>query len=131
MDIFTKNKALSLGARGEEVAANYLRNAGYLILATNFCNVNGRRMGEIDIIAKIKDELVFVEVKTRVKHRYSEIPPEENITRSKLYKLNKAASFYISKNKLYNISYRFDAVTLVVNIANGTAKLRHLKNIFI
>lgn len=119
----------SIGKRGEEAAANYLKKSGYKILEINFFNPKGRRLGEIDIIAKEKDELVFIEVKTR-RRSINEILPEENITREKLYKINKAATFYLNKNKLFNQKYRFDAVTLVADEENRTAKLKHIKNIF-
>lgn len=122
---------LPVGARGEKAAKIYLEKCGYKILATNFTNTTGRRLGEIDIIAKDGEEIVFVEVKTRNEHSGGSRLPEENITASKLYKLNKAASFYISKNRLSEAKYRFDAITLLADIENNTATLRHLKNIFI
>ncbi len=130
MDFFQRKNSLSLGARGEQAAAAYLKSSGYQILAANFCNTSGRRLGEIDIIAQDGGEIVFVEVKTRTNSTSGRILPEENITRSKLYKLNKAASFYISKNKLYDSAYRFDAITLVVNQNGSSASLKHIKNIF-
>ena len=131
MDIFQQNNSSSLGSRGEKAATTYLKKLGYKILDNNFCNASGRRIGEIDIIAKDGEEIVFVEVKTRTVSTYGAVLPEENITRSKLYKINKAATFYISKNKLYDSVYRFDAITLLVNQNENTAKLRHLKNIFL
>ncbi len=133
MELF-KSKAndhLSLGARGEKAAENYLKRCGYKIIVTNFANEFGRRLGEIDIIAKDGEEIVFVEVKTRNISSGGSRLPEENITASKLYKLNKAASFFISKNRLFNASYRFDAITLLADPTSNTALLRHLKNIFI
>lgn len=132
MTLFKKSTAhLSLGARGEKAAQNYLKKCGYAIIEINFANKTGRRLGEIDIIARDGEDLVFVEVKTREFKAKSANLPEENITPAKLYKLNKAASFYISSNKLFNITYRFDAITLLADHASNTATLRHLKNIFI
>ncbi|KKQ53318.1 MAG: hypothetical protein US70_C0004G0035 [Parcubacteria group bacterium GW2011_GWD2_38_11] len=122
---------LSIGARGEKAAVNYLTKLGYSILETNFCNKTGRRLGEIDIIAKDQDEIVFVEVKTRIESIKGSTLPEENINRAKLYKLNKAAAFYISGRQLFNVSYRFDAITLVADLETNLATIRHLKNIFI
>lgn len=131
MDIFKKQQALSTGTRGEQAAINYLKKNGYKILASNFFNTSGRRLGEIDIVAKDGEEIVFVEVKTRTaKHKNSPLP-EESITPAKLHKLNKAASFYISKNKLFDLPYRFDAITLLADPENEKATLRHIKNIFI
>ena len=130
MAIFHSKENLSLGARGEKAATNYLKKCGYKILEINFYNKVGRRLGEIDIIAKDKLELVFVEVKTRISSQTSQTLPEENITREKLYKLNKAASFYLNKNNLHDLTYRFDAITLVAEKNSNSAKLKHIKNIF-
>ncbi|MDD5397049.1 MAG: YraN family protein [Candidatus Moranbacteria bacterium] len=127
----TKIANLSIAARGEKAAANYLKKNGYKILETNFCNKAGRRLGEIDIIAKEGSEIVFIEVKTRDKCSKHSNLPEENINRSKLYKLNKIANFYISSKKLYSTPFRFDAISLISDSENSTAELRHLKNIFI
>jgi putative endonuclease len=127
-----KQKSLPLGARGEKSAEAYLRKIGYKIIKTNFSNTQGRRIGEIDIIAKDGNELVFLEIKTRTFSSLENIPlPEESITPAKLHKLNKIASFYIAENRLFGVPYRFDAITLTANTQKGRAALRHLKNIFI
>ena len=131
MSIFKRQETLSTGARGEKAALAYLKKRGYKILDNNFCNVGGRRLGEIDIIAKEGEEIVFVEVKTRTISDFKKILPEESITPAKLYKLNKAASFYISKNQLFAKPYRFDAIMLIADSENNRATLRHFKNIFI
>lgn len=122
---------LSIGLRGEKAAEKYLKGLGYAILETNFCNQSGRRIGEIDIIAKDGEEIVFVEVKTKEKTNNNTSLPEENITTSKLYKLSKIATYYISSKKLYSSQYRFDAISILSDSRNNTAQLRHLKNIFI
>jgi putative endonuclease len=131
MNIFKRQEALSTGKRGEKAAINYLKKQDYKILASNFFNASGRRLGEIDIVAKDGHEIVFVEVKTRSTASSNSPLPEESITRAKLYKLNKAASFYISKNRLFDSPYRFDAITLIADKENTSATLRHIKNIFL
>jgi putative endonuclease len=128
--MFKKKGFLSFGARGEKAAAIYLKKCGYDILAMNFANTKGRRLGEIDIIAKDKNCLVFVEVKARTLSSKDRPLPEESITPTKLYKINKAASLYISQNRLFDLDYRFDAVTLLVDSSEKTASLKHMKNIF-
>ena len=131
MNIFKRKESLSTGERGEKAALNYLKKQGYKILETNFFNPRGRRLGEIDIIAKDKEEVVFVEIKTRTDSYKNAPAPEESITRKKLHKLNKTASFYITKNRLFDVPYRFDAITLLADTENNCAKLKHLKNVFL
>lgn len=130
--LFKNKKILALGARGETAAKTYLKKCGYKIIAMNFSNTSGRRLGEIDIIAKDNDEFVFVEVKTRTATSDPLAPlPEESITPAKLYKLNKAASFYLAKKNIQNMPYRFDAITVLADSSNSCAKIKHIKNIFL
>ncbi len=129
--LVSKTKSLSMGVRGEKAAVKYLKGLHYIILETNFCNAGGRRLGEIDIIAKDGEEIVFVEVKTRSLQTVSSNLPEENINRSKLYKLSKVASFYLSSKNLFAAPFRFDAISILADTENNCAQLRHLKNIFL
>ena len=131
MNIFKHKESLSTGARGEKAALNYLKKQGYKILETNYFNPMGRRLGELDIIAKDKEEIVFVEIKTRLNYYKNAPLPEESITPKKLHKLNKIASFYITKNHLFGVPYRFDAITILAEKENNSAKLKHLKNVFL
>ncbi len=94
-----------LGKRGEEIACRYLQEKGYAILETNFRF--GR--GEIDVIAKQQETIVFVEVKTRSSNKYGY--PEESVTESKKEKLKETAMEYLIKNDLQN-EIRFDVVTI-------------------
>ncbi len=126
----------SVGELGEKLAIKYLKKKGYKIVESNFQNNSGRRLGQIDIVAKIKDdkdlwEVVFVEVKSRVCQNDKEAIPEENINRRKLFKLQKIAQFYIRKNDLWDYSYRFDAISVLLSEDFKNAKIRHLKNIFL
>lgn len=122
-----------IGDIGERVAANFLRNSGYEIIALNYTNSFGRALGEIDIIARenATAELVFVEVKTREFSKYSQTLPEENITATKLHKLQKIAQAYLRQKHLENTSYRFDAISVWLDQSTRMAKVRHLKSIFL
>lgn len=120
-----------LGKMGEEEAIKFLKKLGYLILERNYQNNLGRRLGEIDIIAKENEEIVFVEVKTRELSKYENTLPEENITRSKLHKLNKIASCYIRNNKLWDNPYRFDAVSVWLDISAKNTKIKHIRSMFL
>ncbi|MBU2028601.1 YraN family protein [Patescibacteria group bacterium] len=121
------------GKTGEKVAVNFLKEHGYEILTLNFKNNFGRRLGEIDIIAreKVARQIVFVEVKTRDFQKYQNTLPEENITYSKLRKLEKIAQFYLRLNHLSADNYRFDAISVLLDKENHKAQIRHLKNIYL
>ena len=126
----------SVGTLGEKIAKKYLKKKGYKILTTNFQNKRGKRLGEIDIVAKIRNdkkewEFVFVEVKTRIVSETTEIFPEEMVNRRKLYKLQKIAHFYIKENDLWNFSYRFDVVSVLMTNNLKLQKIKHFKNVFL
>lgn len=126
-------EATEAGKTGEQVAANFLQNNGYKILEMNYQNSLGKRLGEIDIIAEDKEagELVFVEVKTRRLQGNEDTLPEENITRSKLRKLSRIAGSYLNRRNWQGKDYRFDAVSVWLNWDTRSAKVKHLKNIFL
>lgn len=95
------------GNRGERLAAQMLKGKGYVILARNCRN----RCGEIDIIARDGDTIVFVEVKTRSEH--TEGRPEEAVTRTKQRQITRAASAWLQQHKLHQHRCRFDVVAIV------------------
>lgn len=121
----------TIGATGEQVAANFLREKGYEILDMNFQNDSGRRLGEIDIVARDNhdNEIVFVEVKTRDYQKYGHTLPEENITHQKLRRLAKIAAAYLRKNHLDDCNYRFDAISIWLDYATRMAKIKHIKGL--
>ena len=123
----------STGQTGEQVAANFLKNKGYEILDMNFENDSGRRLGEIDIVARDKqqDEIVFVEIKTREYNRYKDTLPEENINYQKLRKLAKIATVFLRERKMEDCDYRFDAISVWLDYTTRMAKIKHLPNIFL
>lgn len=93
-----------VGKEGEEEAAKYLEKQGYKIIQRNFeC-----RQGEIDIIAKDKDEYVFIEVKTRQNNHYG--MPCEAVTEIKQKHIWDATKYYIYIHKLENQYIRFDVI---------------------
>lgn len=112
-----KNK----GDWGEELAVELLREKGYAILELNW-----RFMKlEIDIIAKINDILVFVEVKTRLNEEHGD--PEDGVTLKKQRLLIKAANFYIQQNDLESES-RFDIIAVLKE--NNKVVVKHLEDAF-
>ncbi len=96
----------SIGDRAEKLACDYLSRLGYKILERNY-QIRG---GEIDIVAKDKSILVFVEVKARWSHEFGE--PLESINYFKMKSLLKTALFYIQKINWGEKPYRIDALSL-------------------
>jgi putative endonuclease len=112
---------MSVGSNGESLACSFLERIGYEILERNYHS----RFGEIDIIAKDKDCLVFVEVKTRSNLSFG--TPLEAISYKKMQKIIKTSQFYINRLRLGDIDFRFDAIE--VFLQNGEAEINHIKNI--
>ncbi len=111
---------LPTGKSGEDIACKYLQDLGYKILDRNF-RIRG---GEIDIIAKDHDQIVFVEVKTRYSHEFG--TPLEAITPWKIKFLIKTAQFYLAKKQWLDRAYRLDALS--VDFTDGI-EIDHIKNI--
>ena len=98
--------APSKGAAGEVLAARFLRDKGFEILASNFrC-----RHGEIDIIASDRAYIAFVEVKTRQSD--SLYTPREAVTIQKQRRLISTAGFYLSRYPV-SLQPRFDVIEVV------------------
>lgn len=118
-----------VGVIGEKIAANFLLAQGYELLDAHQYNRRGYRIGELDLIAKDKSgSIVFVEVKTR-KGRRGEVVPEENITSSKIVKIQKAAQHYLRINNLVDQNWRIDAIVIILDFASRRMDIKHIKNI--
>lgn len=101
------------GARYEQAAGTYLESLGYRILEYNYrC-----RQGEIDIIAKDGEYLVFCEVKFRTD--LSNGLPEEAVDLRKQRVISKCALYYITVHGLSDVPCRFDVVGILGNRENG------------
>jgi putative endonuclease len=113
------------GQKWEEQAASYLRWRGYKILEKNFRALKG----EVDLIAKKKKAIVFVEVKGRSSLSHGR--PEEAVSEFKKVKLAQVASYYLSKTKeAYEEAY-FDVVAIGPEKNMwGRLKVKHIQNAF-
>ncbi len=99
-------KTKKLGEKGEALAAAFLEKKGYKILFRNYkCS-----LGEIDIIAKHKKIISFIEVKTRSTTKYG--PPQDAVIPSKQAKISRVALEFIQRYKMENRSARFDVVAV-------------------
>lgn len=104
------------GARGEDIAVEYLRCKGYVILDRNWRS--GHK--EIDIVARQDDTIIFVEVKARANTFYGN--PENAVTRRKMHLLVLAADAYLRYNVL-DLDVRFDVITIT-----GTIEKPHVRH---
>ena len=95
------------GRDREDLAEKYLRRNGYKIITRNFRTP----YGEIDIVARHKKAIVFIEVKARRSERYG--PPQEAVTEAKQRKLSMAALVYLKQYHTVDTQARFDVVTIV------------------
>jgi len=95
-----------LGAWGEWIALRYLLKRGYDIIARNW----RIRHGEVDLIAYDSDDLVFIEVKTRLGP--SLLPPECNVGAEKEQKLEFLAYAFLNRHELIDIPLRFDLIAI-------------------
>lgn len=118
----TENK--NIGAYGEELATEYLNTINHIILAKNF----RIKKGEIDIVSRIEDIIVFTEVKTRYTNTYG--TPKESVTFSKQNTIKLIASYFIYKNNLYTCNVRFDVIEINLNYYNNDFKINHLNDAF-
>lgn len=119
----------TLGERGENTAARFLRRRGYKIVARS-ARINPRRRnsGEIDIVAVDGQQIVFVEVKTRSSHAKGH--PAEAVDQEKQRRLTQSALSFLKRNDLLENSSRFDvvAITWPANVRRPT--IEHFQNAF-
>ena len=117
----SRQEAKEFGVTGEQMAARYLEDQGYVILDRNY------RKGhkEVDIIALDQGELVVVEVKTRANEDY--FTAEQAVDHRKRQNLIRVANDYVRSHRRTE-PLRFDIIAIVGSGAN--AEIRHTKNAF-
>lgn len=120
MEIINKRE---FGNLGENIACKYLEDQNYKIIERNF----SCRQGEIDIIAKdlVKNEYVFIEVKTRSNFCYGK--PIDAVTDFKQKHILKSTKYYLHIHKLDNAFVRFDVIEIY--LVGHKYKLKHLKQV--
>ncbi len=116
------NRQQQFGKRSERLAAEYLKRKGYRILASNYRSP----LGEIDIVARDGDTLVFVEVKARSSRRFGS--PKGAVTPAKQRKISMAALDYLKRTGQGHRRARFDVVS--IDSAAGRPEIEVVKNAF-
>ena len=102
-------KAKPLGRKGEDLAASYLRNLGWEILERNYRT----RLGEIDLVCRDRESIVFVEVKTRIETDFAR--PDQSVTQRKQAKLRRLVEDYLVKHRQESADIRFDVLGVTLS----------------
>ncbi len=119
-----KSGHLRRGARGETLACRYLKRNGYKVLFRNF---RGRSGGEIDVVCRDNDALVFVEVKTRGREDFGR--PVEAVDREKRKRISRGALAWLRMLDNPDILFRFDVVEVVIT-DDANPRVELIRNAF-
>ena len=117
-----QTKHQKFGEKSENLAVWYLKQNGYKIIEQNYRN----RIGEIDIIAREKKTIVFVEVKSRRSIRYGN--PKLAVTPKKQRKISMVALYYLKSTQQIDAKARFDVVAIISN--RDEPQIEIVKNAF-
>ena len=117
-----KNKR-STGSYGEKLAEDFLKSIGYEIVEKNYHFGHG----EIDIIAKHNEFLVFVEVKYRKNLEFGE--PEYAVTKTKQAQIKKIAEAYLAEHEIKDQDCRIDVIA-ILHLLGEKPDIRHYINAF-
>ncbi len=115
-------KRQETGNLGEKLAAGFLQKRGYRILQTNYRCPEG----EVDIVARQNDCLVFVEVRTKRSSEFGS--PEESITPAKMEKLRRVGAHYRQAHDDVPASWRIDVVAVELDRRNKPLRIELIEN---
>jgi putative endonuclease len=114
----------AVGRRGEEAARAFLRRRGVRILAENFVCA----AGEIDLIGRDGDTLVFIEVKARTSAAFG--PPQLAVHRRKQRQIIRAAQWYLAERGTPEVPCRFDVLALAFPEGGATPRVDWVRDAF-
>ena len=117
------NKQQKFGRRGEAYAVFLLEQNSYIILERNFQT----KFGEIDIIAKDGNTIVFIEVKARRTKNFGN--PKYAVNKKKQKKISMAALYYLKTTNQTNVKARFDVVS-IISESTANPQIEIIKNAF-
>jgi putative endonuclease len=123
--LLSKATHLRLGARGEKLAARYLRRQGFKVLYRNF---RGRRGGEIDIVCRDRDTLVFVEVKTRTREDFGR--PLSAVGSRKQRRISQGGLAWLRLLGNPDVLFRFDVVEVIIAEGAVPPRIELIRNAF-
>ena len=110
------------GAKGEKLAASYLKQQHYKIIQTNF----RFREGEIDIVAEKKNVIVLVEVRTKTTAGFG--TPEESVTNLKKRKLISSSLHYLGIHNMSDRQWQIDFIGVELDSSGKCTRLDHIQN---
>ena len=113
-----------IGSFGEALARDYLISKGYKILNMNFRN----KFGEIDIICKKNNLLIFCEIKSRYSNSFGS--PIESITCYKQKQIIKLSELYLISKKYYNFNVRYDIIEVIFKSITSSHIINHVQDAF-
>lgn len=117
-----KKTTKQIGDWGEAQAVAHLEERGYQIMG---CNLN-TPYGEIDILARLQDRLVFVEVKTRRSTRFGH--PEEAVNQGKIQHLVESAEHYLQEHPDLEGDWQIDVIAIQFDPKSGRTEFTHFEN---
>lgn len=120
-----RTTTVGTGQLGERIAAEYLAGQRYEILEKNY----RKSFGEVDIIAKDQEVMVFVEVKTRQASAFSSTALEA-VDLRKQRRLSRIAREYLLSRRLDDVSARFDVIAIVLNKKKQAERIDHIRDAF-
>ena len=115
-------KRRDIGILGEKLAKDFLERKGYHIIETNYRSPEG----EIDIIARHGDFLVFVEVRTKSSLKFGS--PEESITPAKMQRIRTAATYYHQAHSHLPPLWRIDVVAIELSPNKKPSRIELIEN---
>jgi putative endonuclease len=117
-------KRIEKGKIGELLAQSFLKKKGYRIIETNYrCAA-----GEIDIVARQGESLVFIEVRTKTNLNFGS--PEESITPAKMAHFERTAMYYQQTHKNLPALWRIDLVAVELGVDSQPKRIEIIENAF-
>jgi len=117
------NRNQKIGKWGEEIAAEFLAGQGFKILQANYHTPHG----EIDLIAKKENLIVFVEVKTRTNLSFGY--PEDAVNDLKKSHLFNSVQYYLQKNETINDEMRVDVLSILARSGSAAPEIEWFKDV--
>ena len=119
------NGRRGLGIRGEHLAARHLEQLGLTVIERNV-RLPG---GELDLVVRDADDLVFVEVKTRIGDEST--APDLAVTSAKLARIERLAESYVARIAEREVPWRVDVVAIVLGRDGRLVRLEHLRGAYL